>query len=280
MSSSFSLANSSDFNSKLKSFTALKYGKAFHSCEMCRKKRIKCDGERPVCGICIRFNRNCNYQELSKPNEILTEIKRINSRILRIRKYIRNTPPEIIALYRRDNSDFISEKNIKNPFQNYFKKNTSKRKSAFSIKLEENSNCIQNKAKLLDSVFNSSSLELGSYDAKDEFPKDLIDIIFSKSTVSLVLSKSYFLWRLKNNMVQDFMKYTLMTFGVKLLRNLDYFKEHIYMAGSTYANKALELLNSKLHEITVDKIFCLMLLSIHFMDTSDNLKSVQLSGKI
>ncbi|OMJ24035.1 hypothetical protein AYI70_g1856 [Smittium culicis] len=220
MSSSFSLANSPDFNSKLKSFTALK-----------------------------------------------------------IRNYIRKTPPEIIALYKRDNSDFDSEKNTKNTFQNYFKKNKSKRKSVFSIKQEDNENNNQNKSKILDSVFNTSSLELGSYDAKDEFPKDLIDIIFSKSTVSLVMSKSHFLWRLENNMVQDFMKYTLMTFGVKILGNLDYFKDHIYMAGSTYANKALELLELNHHKVTVDRIFCLMLLSIHFMDTSDNLKSVQLSDE-
>ncbi|KAI8343911.1 hypothetical protein BC941DRAFT_342194, partial [Chlamydoabsidia padenii] len=31
------------------------------ACDMCRKKKIKCDGGKPTCGNCMKLKRECTY---------------------------------------------------------------------------------------------------------------------------------------------------------------------------------------------------------------------------
>lgn len=34
--------------------------------DLCRKKKIKCDGGIPVCGNCQAFNYECSYNDMTK----------------------------------------------------------------------------------------------------------------------------------------------------------------------------------------------------------------------
>lgn len=36
------------------------------ACVICRKRKLKCDGERPSCGTCSRLNHNCAYDEVRR----------------------------------------------------------------------------------------------------------------------------------------------------------------------------------------------------------------------
>lgn len=36
------------------------------ACVICRKRKLKCDGERPSCGTCSRLNHNCSYDEVRR----------------------------------------------------------------------------------------------------------------------------------------------------------------------------------------------------------------------
>lgn len=33
------------------------------ACESCRNRKVKCDEERPKCGVCVRLNAKCEYRE-------------------------------------------------------------------------------------------------------------------------------------------------------------------------------------------------------------------------
>src|SRR5271155_2341776 len=39
----------------------------FHSCELCKTTKVKCDRIEPTCGGCARNNRVCIYLERKKP---------------------------------------------------------------------------------------------------------------------------------------------------------------------------------------------------------------------
>ncbi|KAI9259990.1 nuclear protein, partial [Helicostylum pulchrum] len=36
------------------------------ACELCRRKKIRCDGGKPTCGNCTRLNSECTYSTNSK----------------------------------------------------------------------------------------------------------------------------------------------------------------------------------------------------------------------
>ncbi|KAI8378634.1 hypothetical protein BD560DRAFT_325049, partial [Blakeslea trispora] len=36
------------------------------ACELCRRKKIKCDGAKPGCGNCLKLNINCTYSTSNK----------------------------------------------------------------------------------------------------------------------------------------------------------------------------------------------------------------------
>lgn len=40
------------------------------SCLTCRRRKVKCDHERPVCGACTRGNRTCRYDVAQNPGTV------------------------------------------------------------------------------------------------------------------------------------------------------------------------------------------------------------------
>ncbi|OMJ21249.1 hypothetical protein AYI70_g3587 [Smittium culicis] len=265
--------NSKEGSVKKKSFTALKYGKTFHSCETCRKKRIKCDGERPKCGICAKSNRLCNYKEAPKLNEICHESEQIDRRLENINKNINKIPKSVQNSYKRKTSDqFYHTQSIIRPENSAQIPN--KRKFG-----NENKSCETecrsktNEQKILELIFNESSLEIGNFEITDDYPADISNKILTKSTLSMILSKTQFFWKLERKLIPDYMKYALLSFGIKFLDNHDYFKNHLYMSGSIYANKAVDLIMLSQSEISVDKIFSLCILSYHYTGISNSSKA-------
>jgi hypothetical protein len=52
------------------------------SCTPCRSKKIKCDGERPQCGKCVRSNLECIYKVTdASSNHLRSELARSRARI-------------------------------------------------------------------------------------------------------------------------------------------------------------------------------------------------------
>ncbi|KAI7864215.1 uncharacterized protein EV154DRAFT_388572, partial [Mucor mucedo] len=36
------------------------------ACNVCRRKKIKCDGIKPVCGKCLKQDQECSYSSSNK----------------------------------------------------------------------------------------------------------------------------------------------------------------------------------------------------------------------
>ncbi|OMJ26886.1 Quinic acid utilization activator [Smittium culicis] len=258
--------NSKESSAKTKSFTALKYGKTFHSCDTCRKKRIKCDGERPKCGICAKYNRLCNYKEAPKLNEICYESEQIDTRLERINKIIRKIPKSVQNSYKSKTKDQLYHTQSIICLGNSAKISNKRKFRNESENYDTEFRSKTNEQNILEVVFNESSLELGNFDISDDLPAVITSKIFIKPTLSMVLSKTQFFWKLERNLIPDYMKYSLLAYSSKFLDNHDYFKNHLYMSGSIYANKAVDLIMSNQSDISVDKIFSLCILSYHYTD--------------
>nr|POE56689.1 nitrogen assimilation transcription factor nit-4 [Quercus suber] len=47
------------------------------TCSPCRHKKVKCDGRRPGCGICLAYGESCHYDKLPSMSQILAMTNRI-----------------------------------------------------------------------------------------------------------------------------------------------------------------------------------------------------------
>ena len=60
------LPNSSNSGSKRKYGSAGVRKRVSQACDLCRKKKLKCDGLRPICSTCVSLGKQCYYDEAIK----------------------------------------------------------------------------------------------------------------------------------------------------------------------------------------------------------------------
>ncbi|KAJ2158190.1 hypothetical protein GGF46_003963 [Coemansia sp. RSA 552] len=53
--------------------------KLLQSCDSCRRRKIRCSGEKPVCSSCIRYQENCHYSPLATPRRRAGKLPRVVS---------------------------------------------------------------------------------------------------------------------------------------------------------------------------------------------------------
>ncbi|OLY82405.1 hypothetical protein AYI68_g3477 [Smittium mucronatum] len=75
------------------------------------------------------------------------------------------------------------------------------------------------------------------------------------------------------------MKYALLSCCARLIRSPRFFKGGMNLVGSAYADKAFELLKSTPTEVTTDKIFTSIILSVQYASFSKLNHSLYLIGK-
>ncbi|OMJ14419.1 hypothetical protein AYI70_g6210 [Smittium culicis] len=241
-------------------FKTLDKGKSCYSCEICTKKRIKCEGTRPICIPCQKFDRLCNYKE-SSLSEIDKDIESINKRLENIKK----------ALERIGESTNINQKI--NDFNS--KGALSKDKDAGIVLFDylENSSsgncptdpCLDAFSSIKSKISGYNSvLEYGYLDLEDDLLHSVFENFFTKSFFSFLLSKNHALYIKKDYSVPNYMKYAFLSFSVKLADQLHLFKDHLYMCGSVYAKKSLDHILSTIHEISIEKVISLLILSVHY----------------
>ncbi|OLY85254.1 hypothetical protein AYI68_g560 [Smittium mucronatum] len=225
----------SDFG-KMLQFRTLKQGATFYSCVECKKRRYKCDGMRPNCNQCLKHDRTCNYIEYQLDPQSGAET--VEQKLANINKVLERLKFVSAIEIKRDCTQRAGD--LLENIQKYID--------------TENDICL--------SV--DLALELGYSDQSDKLLDLSLDYFFKKSTFSMPLSKALFKNRLSKGNVPEYLKYAILTFCSKLADSHEFFKNHLYMCGSNFAAKSLELLLEDLNDINVDKVYALSLLSFHY----------------
>ncbi|OMJ18855.1 hypothetical protein AYI69_g6855 [Smittium culicis] len=241
-------------------FKTLDKGKSCYSCEICTKKRIKCEGTRPICIPCQKFDRLCNYKE-SSLSEIDKDIESINKRLENIKT----------ALERIGETTNINQKINKLNSQGALSKDKDAGIVLFDY-LENSASGNGHNDPCLDAFSSiksktsgyNSLLEYGYLDIEDDLLHSVFENFFTKSFFSFLLSKNHALYSKNDNSVPNYMKYAFLSFSVKLADQLHLFKDHLYMCGSVYAKKSLDYILSTIHEISIEKVISLLILSVHY----------------
>jgi hypothetical protein len=59
------------------------------SCSVCRRRKVRCDGARPVCRNCAKSGVECNYKPESGDLRLLQQIQRANRRVLELEEQVK-----------------------------------------------------------------------------------------------------------------------------------------------------------------------------------------------
>ncbi|OLY82444.1 hypothetical protein AYI68_g3436 [Smittium mucronatum] len=132
---------------------------------------------------------------------------------------------------------------------------------------------------IIDYIKTISLLELGYLNIEDDTFSMANDLFFVKSFLFFPLSRAVFLSRLKKKSIPKYMKYALLCCCAKLIPRPKFFKGGMNLVGSRYADEAFKLLKSNLSDITIDKIFSSVILSVHYANFSKLNHSLYLIGK-
>ncbi|OMJ12801.1 hypothetical protein AYI70_g8896, partial [Smittium culicis] len=255
-------------------FKAMKIGKTFYSCSTCRERKVRCNGIRPTCNTCLMHDRICNYQE-NTPTEITKEVDSINKKLNRINAALKKISTISKAKNLKVSPENMKSVEIYNNLQELF--NLKK-----SLNIEGRDrirvNCINKNYNSKESIeiqaldldteigllLSKSALEFGYLDVEDDFIIKVVEKISKECILSTILSKDYIISRIKDKSLPEYMKFSILAVGSKLFDCHTFFNDHLYMCGSTYAEKAFELLSSNLDQPNLDKIFTALALVIHY----------------
>lgn len=83
------------------------------ACELCRKKKTKCDGARPICKNCTQGNHECVYAHVEKPppsanTQRKSSVKRLESRLWRVEQLLEALAPQDLVERLRKSSPGMS----------------------------------------------------------------------------------------------------------------------------------------------------------------------------
>lgn len=86
------------------------------ACILCRKRKLRCDGNKPSCGTCSRLNHHCEYsEERKKSGPKRGYVKLLEARLKQVENLLetRDTNPEITA--QAPNASATLDENIHPP---------------------------------------------------------------------------------------------------------------------------------------------------------------------
>ncbi|OLY77705.1 hypothetical protein AYI68_g8255 [Smittium mucronatum] len=248
-------------------FKTTTFGGALYSCVVCRQKKVKCDGERPKCRNCSKFDRMCNYEETSYSEDLTQDLDYIQKKLADVNLKIHNLQES--AKSQSEPNSNIDAFNATLASVLVEKLDFSKSNSKASLLNERPSDNINP-----DSVIDRAALEFGCPNISNDLLLETMEKAFKGTVLSFTVSRTQFINKLQNNLVPDSLKYAILAYGSKLFDEHVVYHDHLYMCGSSYADKAYKLITSDRDPPSADKILAMVILANHYFGLSDSTKAV------
>ncbi|OLY85705.1 Zinc finger transcription factor YRR1 [Smittium mucronatum] len=240
-------------------------GKNLYTCYFCRKRKIRCDSIRPTCGACQQRNEMCIYEEYNIGEDMKYGFDALERKISRARlalEKIKKFPSSEDSFQPSEKANLL---NMNTNLSLLLKKESLDGEDLADH--EDNGSTIS-PAFDYELAEKTSTLELGCAEVEDDVFIEVINKLSRSFIIYYIISRHYFIQRVKSNTMPDILKYTLLLSGAKLLDNPIFFKDHLYISGHNYANIALGILLNSMSVINVDKVLSIGLLVVHYIGIS------------
>ncbi|PVU94603.1 hypothetical protein BB560_005924 [Smittium megazygosporum] len=236
------------------------FGNILFSCTVCRRKKKKCNGQRPNCSSCIKHNVACNYTVSYSDSINQKDIDLINDKIERINVAI-DYLEHILSPSSHAFESLSSELIISNPpvtIQKFInrtipellsKKSLNSRLSNQTISILKN---ISSNLNILSSLSSSSFIELG-YHKIDKFYllKMMENVGNSSSALSFVFRFSFIRNQILSGTISKAFVAGFLAYTSKFIEDSAVFKSNSSFSGSYYIKMVFDLLCQDMENTSV-----------------------------
>ncbi|KAI8882179.1 hypothetical protein K501DRAFT_286008 [Backusella circina FSU 941] len=227
--------------------TTVKRKRLSLACEVCRRKKIKCDGLRPTCGKCERLHLTCTYSTTSKkrgPRQGHMEL--LERRLQKMEQLITNTEePTLLDTNPTPTTIATSGNNNNSTAATLISLQTQ------PVTTNTTSNTTTNTATAsllppVDVVFH------------------LVDLFFSQMAVmSPIINRSSFYESIENNTCSPFLLLAILSVGARYSKRPDITETPVWMSGEKYATKARDMIAQVIDTPSIEHVQGLLVLTLN-----------------
>ncbi|KAI7906145.1 fungal-specific transcription factor domain-containing protein [Cokeromyces recurvatus] len=199
------------------------------ACNVCRHKKIKCDGQKP-CSKCVKFNLHCSYSSIiRKRGPKQSHIDVLEQRIRKLEEMIEsnnNIPSQSCSL----------TENVSQALPSY---NTTTTTTTTTTQLNEW--------------------------PSDDIIEDALDIYFNQCELLLspIVDIEAFQESVKNKTCSSFLLHSILSVAVRFLKRSDIIESPLWLSGEKYAIKARSMIANVIESPNIEHIQGLIYLSLY-----------------
>ncbi|KAI9284826.1 fungal-specific transcription factor domain-containing protein [Umbelopsis sp. AD052] len=266
------------------------------ACDVCRRKKIKCDGAKPACANCVRMKQECSYLPSNKkrgPRQGYIEL--LEKRLDKMEKMLQNNPgdtsPEDISptdfdaplfqptkshrQFSTDSEDqakplvngrthgSLDQSPVPSPTS------PSSRLSQFSPIMSHSSNSLTSR---------SNNAEDGGLPSSDVI-EHLVAVYFEHLYPMMpILHPKFFMERIRNKKCPEVLLLSVMALSARFSTRSDILENPPWLSGEKYASRARKIINNIFDYPSLSSAQALLLLGIYEYGCSRGPRSWMLLG--
>ncbi|KAK4513684.1 uncharacterized protein ATC70_005688 [Mucor velutinosus] len=245
------------------------------ACNVCRRKKIKCDGVKPTCGKCERFHQECTYTDVVKKRgprqghiDLLEQRLRKMEELITTGSSVLEASPSSLPMVEEP----INKSALPRPA-------SSARTTAESPSLQ--STYTTNTTTLTQPAL---ALPKPTPDAKCEWPamdvvQHLVDIYFMHfETLSPIADVKGFKANILNKTCNTFLLYAILSVAARFSKRPDIAQQPLWMAGEKFAEIARSMLNQVIEAPSMEHVQGLLILNLHEFGCARSMRCWMYSG--
>ncbi|KAF1801689.1 fungal-specific transcription factor domain-containing protein [Mucor lusitanicus] len=241
------------------------------ACNVCRRKKIKCDGVKPTCGKCERFHQECTYTDVVKkrgPRQ--GHIDLLEQRLRKMEELITTGSSVLEA---SPSSLPIIEEPINKP--------AAATQPACAIR----ATTVQPPSSHTNTTPRPAlALPKPTPDAQCQWPamdvvQHLVDIYFMHfETLSPIADVKGFKASILNKTCSTFLLYAILSVAARFSKRPDIVQHPLWMAGEKFAEIARSMLNQVVEAPSMEHVQGLLILNLHEYGCARNVRCWMYSG--
>ncbi|KAI8980911.1 fungal-specific transcription factor domain-containing protein [Pilobolus umbonatus] len=232
------------------------------ACELCRRKKIKCDGLKPACGNCTKLNMECKYSTTSKKRgprqgyiEILEQrLAKLENKLLSpTESHEVRTPP--VSNQQENSPSYEHEPSSDYVDTTQYTQTETELASTLSCMSSNIPSLIHTPNQSADTVDNMPSLEIVEH---------MFDLFFAYLFPTIpILDEVSLRTDLREGKCSDFLILCIIGACARFSDRPDIKENPAWLAGEKYAEKARSMLIKVLDEPNIPHLQGILLLSMH-----------------
>ncbi|OLY84076.1 Lactose regulatory protein LAC9 [Smittium mucronatum] len=231
--------------------------KLMRACDTCRRKKIKCDGNKPSCSNCSRLKQDCVYSPLIRKKKVRkTAIQKIEGRLDSVEQVLVNLAASV-DFDENDAENFNSKDQSNGTVEQFGLDNTT-----FDSDLLDS----------FESSYNNKSLRFNNFSEIEMLKNEFIELVLGKIMTNIPLLTFFFRLpyiqnQIKTKSLPEHLIYSIFAVGLRFVDSSELGLPFIH--NSVFAARSSKIISEILEETDINFIMSAILLVLYYWSSGN-----------